>query len=366
MTVIEQVVLTFVEGSSDKEYRIQLAAEDKVYMVKVQWGRRGSTLQSGEKYKGEDIETAKKVYSKIHGEKVGKGYRVESGDTSEVGVGYVGAAGGTSEAVKLGVVPQLLNVIEDTEVESYLRDTAYGLQEKMDGKHLMIEVCNGVMRCFNKKGIEVGYPSEWTKLTTNTLKGLLNILLDGEGIGDKFYCFDMLSVSGVDLRGDSYQDRYGRLSGLLSFKSEVFKVVPLAIGYKAKRELYDRLVSGKREGVVFKRLDAVYTAGKGHGDMWKLKFYSTASVRVMVGRDGKHSVGMAVLDGRRWVSVGNCTIPPSVKVLPGIGSVIEVRYLYAYRGGSLYQPTYIGPRDDVDAMECVIGQLKYKSSEQED
>jgi bifunctional non-homologous end joining protein LigD len=38
-----------------------------------------------------------------------------------------------------------------------------------------------------------------------------------------------------------------------------------------------------------------------------------------------------------------------------------VRYLYAHLGGSIFQPVYLGVRDDIRAEECVIGQLKYKS-----
>jgi hypothetical protein len=46
--------------------------------------------------------------------------------------------------------------------------------------------------------------------------------------------------------------------------------------------------------------------------------------------------------------VGSVTIPPSHTV-PAAGSIVEVRYLYAYEGGSLYQPVYLGIRDDIDA-----------------
>jgi bifunctional non-homologous end joining protein LigD len=42
--------------------------------------------------------------------------------------------------------------------------------------------------------------------------------------------------------------------------------------------------------------------------------------------------------------------------------VVEVRYLYAYRDSlALYQPVYLGPRDDVDAGECLVSQLKFKA-----
>jgi len=51
------------------------------------------------------------------------------------------------------------------------------------------------------------------------------------------------------------------------------------------------------------------------------------------------------------------------KDIPEPKSVIEVRYLYAFKGGSLYQPTFIHRRDDVLPAECGIGQLKYKAEE---
>ncbi len=41
---------------------------------------------------------------------------------------------------------------------------------------------------------------------------------------------------------------------------------------------------------------------------------------------------------------------------------MECRYLYAFReSGSIYQPVYLGPRDDIRAAECTTAQLKYKA-----
>jgi len=58
---------------------------------------------------------------------------------------------------------------------------------------------------------------------------------------------------------------------------------------------------------------------------------------------------------------GNVTIPPNHDI-PQIGSVVEARYLYAYReSGSIYQPVYLGERDDIPDTDCTIAQLKYKS-----
>jgi hypothetical protein len=46
--------------------------------------------------------------------------------------------------------------------------------------------------------------------------------------------------------------------------------------------------------------------------------------------------------------------------MPEPGEVVEIRYLYCLRGGSLYQPVLIGKRNDVDQDECSAAQIKYK------
>jgi hypothetical protein len=45
--------------------------------------------------------------------------------------------------------------------------------------------------------------------------------------------------------------------------------------------------------------------------------------------------------------------------------VVEIRYLYVTGpGGSLYQPVFLGVRDDVDITECTEAHqhLKYKAA----
>jgi bifunctional non-homologous end joining protein LigD len=59
--------------------------------------------------------------------------------------------------------------------------------------------------------------------------------------------------------------------------------------------------------------------------------------------------------------VGNVTIPPNHTV-PANGSIVEVRYLYAFPGGSVFQPVYLGQRDDVTRRECHVSQLKLKAA----
>jgi bifunctional non-homologous end joining protein LigD len=117
-----------------------------------------------------------------------------------------------------------------------------------------------------------------------------------------------------------------------------------------------------REGVVFKRLDAPYVPGKPNQGGPQLKFKHVATASVIVAKiNTQRSVEVSLLQGRSLVPCGNVAIPPNHEV-PPVGAVVEVRYLYAYRDSlALYQPVYLGTRDDVEAGECVASQLKFKA-----
>ncbi len=48
--------------------------------------------------------------------------------------------------------------------------------------------------------------------------------------------------------------------------------------------------------------------------------------------------------------------------IPAVGAVADCRYLYAFReSGSIYQPVYLGERDDIPTTDCTVVQLKYKA-----
>ena len=75
----------------------------------------------------------------------------------------------------------------------------------------------------------------------------------------------------------------------------------------------------------------------------------------------QRSVEISLFKGRNLVSCGNVTIPAN-QPIPPVGQVVEVRYLYAFQeSGVLYQPVYLEPRTDVDAVECLASQLKFKA-----
>ena len=69
-------------------------------------------------------------------------------------------------------------------------------------------------------------------------------------------------------------------------------------------------------------------------------------------------------DNGRWEPVGNVTIPANHRV-PAPGTIVEVNYLYAFRGGCLFQPVYKGPRADQDASDCAMSQLQYRGEQRQ-
>jgi bifunctional non-homologous end joining protein LigD len=123
-----------------------------------------------------------------------------------------------------------------------------------------------------------------------------------------------------------------------------------------------KLRQANAEGEVFKRVDSPYRAGRpgSGGHQLKLKFVATLSA-VVARINDKRSVSVSLLDGDDWVYVGDCAIPPN-REIPNAGDVVEIRYLYATAGRRIYQPVYLGVRDDILLSECTVGQMKFKQT----
>jgi bifunctional non-homologous end joining protein LigD len=78
--------------------------------------------------------------------------------------------------------------------------------------------------------------------------------------------------------------------------------------------------------------------------------------------NGKRSVSLILFDGEKVKPAGNVTIPTN-HTIPEVGKVVEVRFLYAFeQSGAIYQPVYLGVRDDITSEECTVNQLKWKAA----
>jgi len=357
---IQNIRLQFIEGSSCKEYRLSIEENGGKYDVLASWGRIGATLQTGAKASGVTLEEAYKAYDKILKEKTAKGYLSYSTSPSGIGSNVVR----NIDQRDTGLYPQLLVAITEDEAESYILDDRYCAQDKYDGKRLTVKKNDSEVIAANRKGLSVGFPDA----IANAVQLAHSFVVDGEAIKERLYAFDLLELDGTNLRPLSYRQRLISLHNLFEDTKETDTVVvaKTAFGATDKRKLMAELKAANKEGIVFKLLDAPWSAGRPEkgGPAIKCKFYKTATV-IVTKINAKRSVAVGVMDGNDLIQVGNVTIGPN-KEIPQVHARIEVRYLYAFKGGSLFQPTYLQDRsDEIDQSDCVVSQLVYKAEDEE-
>lgn len=352
-TGLARVSLYYRNGSSDKVYQAAVEQADGGYVVNFAYGRRGATLTTGTKtHEPVDLDTAVKVFEKLVREKTSKGYTEDTAGTPYEHTDK-------SQQVS-GILPQLLNVATNGEVLRALADDDWHMQEKFDGRRIMVRKAAGAVEGVNKLGLIVALPKPIAD-AARQIKG--DFVLDGEAVGDTFHAFDVLSVDGDDVTDLPYVERYAAMLNLLPVALDSIVPVETWTDTDSKKDRLAALKERGAEGVVFKHGEAPYRVGRpsSGGTQLKFKFVETLSA-VVTAVNEKRSVAVALLDGGgEWQNAGNVTIPPN-RGIPAVGSVVEVRYLYAMPSGILYQPVYLGVRDDIEAGECVASQMKFKSS----
>jgi bifunctional non-homologous end joining protein LigD len=356
----ESISLFYRDGRSDKVYQVQLARIDGGYVVNFQFGRRGATLQSGTKTQAPvSYEKAKNIYDHLVAEKKRRGYTEDKGGTPYQDSKQAGR--------QSGLLPQLLNLIDEARIDELIAASNWCMQEKKDGWRLLVRKVGDVIEGINRRGMFVG-TSDAIEQAVREISG--DFVLDGEAIGDVYWVFDLLELDREDLHGSSVAQRFGKLGLLLEGSSSngALRLVPDAWNPSAKRKLFECLKAERAEGVVFKNMSAKYLPGRptSGGDHLKFKFTATATCKVLAPNEGKRSVALAVCQhpGDGFVEIGNVTIPPNFRI-PETGSLVNVRYLYAYVGGSLFQPVYLGERNDVDVADSVKS-LKFKQGEDDE
>ena len=360
MTTIQSASLHFREGNSDKVYHAAIEPHGEGYIVTFAYGRRGNTLTTGTKSDlPMPLETATKLFDKLVASKLAKGYHYSSASAGETKPDSKPYRQTGDEGRDSGIRCQLLNPIEKDELPRLLTGRTHCLQEKHDGRRLMVRKQGDTITGINRRGLVVAIPDAIREAVEHIP---FDVLIDGEAVGDTLHAFDLLEVKGNDFRQRRYLDRFAGLIMTIPPNLPALRWVSTAVDPNDKIEIYEELRSMNREGVVFKEVDAPFSPGRPNsgGPQLKFKFVESASF-VVTGINAKRSVTLGLYDGDKLVPAGNVTIPPN-HAIPQLGNVVDVRYLYALKqSGSIYQPVYLGVRTDIPASECVVEQLKYKA-----
>jgi bifunctional non-homologous end joining protein LigD len=352
-TPITSISLHYREGASDKVYQAAIEPKDDGYIVTFAYGRRGNTLNTGTKSDVPlPLETATRVYDKLVASKVAKGYQPDG----QPATAYQQSG---DEGRDSGIRCQLLNPVEECELSRLLGDSQHCLQEKHDGRRLMVRKQGHEITGINRRGLFIALPNPIRQAVEELP---VDVLIDGEAVGDTLHAFDLLELKNTDIRNRPYLHRYAGLLTLLDPEHKHLRPVSTMTHPADKQAMFETFKQTGSEGVVFKDFEASFTPGRpaSGGSQLKFKFVESASF-IVTARNAKRSVSLGLFDGSELVGAGNVTIPPN-HVVPDVGDVIDTRYLYAMRkSGSIYQPVYVGKRSDIPAGECTTDQLKFKT-----
>jgi len=341
---------TDISQGIDKEYHLNVVEENGGFNVYYRNGKRGQATKSKALTTAPiPRDAALKLFDSKKRSKLSDGYSEDVAGTVYQSSEYAGRA--------TGFTPQYSNKIDEDRLDEIVHSDDWMMQQKMDGERRPVINKDGNIIGANKDGLSVPLP-EPLVLEIKAL-GHQSILIDSEIIGEIIHVFDILEVNGVDLKNTTYRERYARLLKEIP-ESPSIKHVWTAFTSEEKLALIQHVKDHGQEGVVGKRLDSIYTPGRPNsgGDHLKFKFFEECSALVTRHNGTKRSVGLALLDEGQFVDVGNVTIPENVPV-PGIRSILEVKYLNANRGGSLFTTVYHKPRPDLEKPD-ELSSLKFK------
>src|SRR5207248_3300549 len=145
------------------------------FCVNFAYGRRGATLQTGTKTTSPvGYDQAKKIFDKLVKEKTAKGYT-----PGESGTPYLNT---DKEHRSAGVQPQLLNPIDECNLESLINSDEWVMQEKFDGKRVLIRKEGDEVAGINRQGLIIGLPKPIVDAVLEL--DTISCLLDGECVGD--------------------------------------------------------------------------------------------------------------------------------------------------------------------------------------
>lgn len=213
------------------------------------------------------------------------------------------------------------------QVDAPFSDGRYVFEPKIDGHRLILSRSNGVTRLYTRHNNDVTakYPELIADGPDIVLDGELAVMDPDTGIPDfeltmarfqskrsrllvSYVVFDILRYDGADLRNLPLLERKAVLDRVITDTPTISK-----IAYVDGRgeDLYDIIVARNMEGVVAKRKDGRYHAGKRTDDFIKIINYTYADVQIAGWRKGDFG-WLAHYNGRP-AGVIELGVPPAHK-----------------------------------------------------
>lgn len=348
----------------DKKYNLQILPDPSGSGLVGLYYRNGKRLETYPALKQiggmMPLDKAEKEFDKKANGKKKDGYTEQEG-----GEAYQGTEIGARHT---GFKPQLLlqpkGSVADN-IEKYLAQPGWIWEQKMDGERRPIQKhADGSVTGMQRDGLAVPLPM--TLVEAVRALPIESCIIDGEDMpGGRWAPFDLPSTPADPTGQRPYKERKAELLALLSAApSPIFIKIRSADNPKDARALHALVSETRGEGLVAKRADASYSAGRGE-DQLKFPYKQRATLLVIDQPRTKRSIGVGSVNPDGSVrDLGRVTVPPN-KAVPANGTCVDIECLYLNpNGGGLHIPTFISERTDQCRENCTIDQLHEPSKEE--
>lgn len=274
----------------------------------------------------------------------------------------------------LPVRPMLASVQLPAVVEAAMSNLGWVAQFKYDGDRAVVEVNEGQVRIVGRDGRAKTRNYGTTHVAPFATLTQGRWLFDGELVGRTFVVFDLAFAAdpliGWVGEADPFVDRYQALTALAGVLDIPTAGTPEADNAPvvlapvtepteaAKRDLLDRAVTERREGIILRELSGPYEPGRRSTGLVKVKLTKDADVVITRLHESKASAGMAVYGpSGELIDVGSVTTNGKGDVQ--VGEVWEVHFLYVVDPSHprLVQPTLVRRRYDKVPVDCHLEQF---------
>jgi predicted DNA-binding WGR domain protein len=275
--------LECTSAGHNKFYEFHISRTNGRITVRGLYGAIGQAPKEAMIYDGDSEADARTELDRKQNEKLRKGYVVVSSDGSD---SQSSSKSDDDEDLPIIWPMNGQGIADEQHLHDLLDSPDYAAQEKLDGMRAVVHITQSGLRIFSRNA-GVGNPFRPLEKTSSLphlarlhFPKLAGTVLDSEILAPgkasaeiagmvngsngsngsvHIYAFDILRYNGQDWTTQTQERRLGTLKHIEpSLHSPDVKVLPWYTTKVTKRRLYDSIMSGPGEGVMFKNLSAVH------------------------------------------------------------------------------------------------------------
>lgn len=240
----------------------------------------------------------------------------------------------------------------------FFTDPAWGMEEKHNGDRRTFLRDGNQFMSWNRDG-NPSKPVPASVIAVLLSHPLQKFVIDVELVGSQVVILDALVLGSALIGQETYEYRKEQAHEEFDNFHQTVEVTETARTEKEKIALFLRLLAENAEGVVVRKMDAPYKMGSREQHK-KIKFWKELDA-IVIGPSpsGHNSVRVGLINEKNQLQE-ICGVSLNGKEVVSRGMVVKVKYLYATKERHVVQPELLGSRDDKQAVECTMAQIKYR------